>query len=481
MLASRSIVEDRLASGAVVYGITTGFGRLANIVVRPEQALELQRNLLRSHAAGVGPPAPREVVRAMLLLRAATLARGHSGVRPCIVDALCDLLAANVTPHVPLRGSVGASGDLAPLAHLALVLIGEGEAFVGDRRLPGAAALAEAKLQPLVLQPKEGLALLNGTQFMSGFGVLALHRAEQLAATADVIGAMTLEATRGSAGAFDSELLATRPHPGQRDVGRALRRLLANSALADSHRDSHHRVQDPYSLRCMPQVHGATRDALSFLRSVLEIEVNSVTDNPLVFAASAKAPGGRIVSGGNFHGQPVATALDAARIGLAALAAISERRTALLMDSDHSDGLTPFLGGRPGLDSGYMVLQYTAAALVNELQTMAHPSSINSIPTSANQEDHVSMGATSAVYLWEVVDRVEHVLAIEAVCAARGLDLREPAAPSHPIAAAHKLVRQRVPPLDEDRPPSTDVTAVLPLIRDGQLVREAFQAAPHAE
>jgi len=410
----------------------------------------------------VGEPLPEEVVRAMLVLRVNALAVGLSGVRPELADLLVAMLNAGVRPHIPSRGSVGASGDLAPLAHLALVVIGEGEAVVGGSRRAGSEALAAAGLEPMELEAKEGLALLNGTQLMAALGALAAADARRLVVTADVVGAMSLEAMLGTASAFDEALVGARPHPGQVASAARLRGLLADSEIGASHRSSPHRLQDPYSLRCMPQVHGAVHDALVPLERVLAVEMNAATDNPLVF------PDGRVVSGGNFHGEPLALALDHARVALTALATISERRTARLVDARLS-GLPAFLAADPGLESGLMIAQYTAAALVNELKTVAHPASVDTIPTSANQEDHVSMGATSALLLRDAVDRVTTVLAIEALCAARGLDLRAPLRPGRGVAAAHSAVRDAVPPLAADRPPGPDIGALARLIAEGGL------------
>ena len=426
MRASRAVIERLVADGATVYGVTTGFGDLADTRVEPGETAALQRNLVRSHAAGVGEPLPDEVVRAMLILRANALAVGLSGVRVEVVDLLVAMLNAAIHPVVPSRGSLGASGDLAPLAHIALVLIGEGEATVdGAGPGSGAEALARAGLEPIELQAKEGLALLNGTQLMAAIGAVAHHDAMRLALTADVVGAMSLEAMLGTGAAFAEELIAARPHPGQVASARHLRELLADSEIWASHRaDTEHRVQDAYSLRCMPQVHGAARDALGELERVLGVEINAATDNPLVF------PSGAVISGGNFHGEPLALALDYATMAVAELASISERRTARLVDAHLSSGLPPFLAERPGIESGLMIAHYTAAALVNELQTLSHPASVDSISTSANQEDHVSMGATSALHLREAVDRAEQVLAIEALCAAQGIDFRAPLRPA---------------------------------------------------
>jgi histidine ammonia-lyase len=402
----------------------------------------------------------------MLLLRANALAVGLSGIRPEVVDLLVALLNAGIHPVVPSRGSVGASGDLAPLAHLALVLIGEGEATVGDATLPGAEALAAAGLQPVELEAKEGLALLNGTQLMGAIGALALTDAAALCRTADVTGAMSLEAMLGTATAFDEALIGARPHPGQLASAARLRALLADSEIGDSHRSDPHKVQDPYSLRCMPQVHGAVADALAPLQDALAVELNAATDNPLVFAD------GRVVSGGNFHGEPLALALDHARLALTALATISERRTARILDARLS-GLPAFLAADPGLESGLMLAQYTAAAAVNELKTTAHPAAADTIPTSANQEDHVSMGATSALLLRDAVGLTTTVLAAEALCAARGLDLRAPLRPGRGVAAAHAVIREAVPPLNGDRSPAPDLAALAAVIREGRLAAVA--------
>ena len=474
MRESRAVIERLVTAGATVYGVTTGFGDLADVRIEPSQTAELQRNLVRSHAAGVGEPLADEVVRAMLVLRANTLAVGLSGARVEVAELLIGMLNAAVHPVVPSRGSLGASGDLAPLAHLALVLIGEGEATV-DGAGPGAGsdALRRAGLAPLQLGAKEGLALLNGTQLMAGIGALAHHDALRLALTADVVGAMSLEAMLGSGAAFDERLVAARPHPGQVASARHLRALLAGSEIGDSHAESNHRVQDAYSLRCMPQVHGAARDAVGELERVLTVEINAATDNPLVF------PTGEVISGGNFHGEPLALALDYATLAVAELASISERRTARLVDA-HLSGLPAFLAQRPGVESGLMIAHYTAAALVNELQTLSHPSSVDTIPTSANQEDHVSMGATSALHLREAVGLAEQVLAVEALCAAQGLDFRRPLRPGAGVAAAQAVVRARVPHLEADRSPAPDIGAVQAMVHAGELLANGATQDAHA-
>ena len=474
MADSRSVIERLVADGATVYGVTTGFGDLADVRIEPSQTAELQQNLVRSHAAGVGDPLPDEVVRAMLVLRANTLAVGLSGVRVEVAELLIAMLNRAVHPVVPSRGSLGASGDLAPLAHLALVLIGEGEATVdGAGPGSGADALARAGLTPLTLRAKEGLALLNGTQLMAGLGALGHHDSLRLAITADVIGAMSLEAMLGTDAAFAEQLIAARPHAGQVAAARHLRALLAGSEIGASHADSDHRVQDAYSLRCMPQVHGAARDALGELERVLAVEINAATDNPLVF------PTGEVISGGNFHGEPLALALDYATMAVAELASISERRTARLVDA-HLSGLPAFLAEKPGVESGLMIAHYTAAALVNELQTLAHPSSVDTIPTSANQEDHVSMGATSALHLRDAIDRAEGVLAIEALCAAQGLDFRAPLRSGAGVARAQAIVRSRVAHLGADRSPAPDIDAVRELVHSGELLANGATQESHA-
>ena len=472
MEASRSVIERVVAEGRTVYGVTTGFGDLADVRIDPARTADLQRNLVRSHAAGVGAPLPTDVVRAMLVLRANALAVGLSGARVTVAELLCDMLNAGIHPVIPSRGSVGASGDLAPLAHLALVVIGEGEAEFDGTRLPGSAALLGAGLEPIALEAKEGLALLNGTQLMTAIGALAIADSRRLTETADVIGAMSLEAMEGTGVAFAEGLIAARPHPGQAASAAHLRALLAGSEIGAAHRDSPHRVQDAYSLRCMPQVHGAVRDVIDQLERVVSVEINAATDNPLVFAATDDQPDGEVISGGNFHGEPLALALDYAKAGITELASISERRTARLTDGHHS-GLPPFLSEHPGVESGLMIAQYTAAALVNELQTLAHPSSIDTIPTSADQEDHVSMGATSALHLLEVIDRASIVLAIEGLCAAQGLDFRAPMQPGAGVGRAHARLRSAVSHLAADRPPSPDIAAVGELVVQGELLAAA--------
>jgi histidine ammonia-lyase len=474
MLASRAVIDDIAAGGAEaprVYGVNTGFGALAETAIDPDQIRELQRNLVRSHAAGVGEPLPAEVVRAMILLRAAVLARGHSGVRVELAELLCALLERGVHPVIPWQGSVGASGDLAPLAHLALVVIGEGEAEVGGRVLPGAEALAAVGLAPLVLEAKEGLSLVNGTQLMTGAGALAVHEALALARVADVTGVMSLETIKGSRRPFEPRIVAARPHPGAIAAAAALWRLTEHSEIVESHRHCH-KVQDAYSFRCMPQVHGAARDGLGFARTVLETEMASATDNPLVFIGSGEAD---VVSGGNFHGQPVAMALDLAALAVAELGSIAERRIEQCVNPSLS-GLPPFLAVASGLHSGYMLAQVTAAALVSENKVLCHPASADSIPSSAGREDHVSMGAHGAWKLGRVVTNVRRVLAIEALCAARGLDLRLPLSPGPGIAAAHRAVRAVVPPVEGDRALYRDIAALDTLLASGGLTRAVEEA-----
>jgi histidine ammonia-lyase len=488
MQESRDLIERLVAAGEVVYGVTTGFGALANRSVAPADAERLQENLLKSHAAGVGPPLDTEIVRAMLLLRANTLALGHSGCRPELVDRLLAFLALGIHPLVPAQGSVGASGDLAPLAHLALPLIGRGHVELKGQRLPALVALREAGLEPLTLRAKEGLALLNGTQLMTAIGALLLADADRLGATASVAAAMSVEALLGTDVAFSAAYQLARPHPGQIAVAAELRHLLRDSSVQTGHHGDAHKVQDPYSLRCVPQVHGAVRDALDHLRRVLDIEMNSATDNPLVFADGGVAAedalataGGRVISGGNFHGEPVALALDFAKIAIAELGAISERRTSLLLDPRLNGGLPALLAPSSGLDSGLMIVQYTAAALASENKVLAHPASVDSIPTSANQEDHVSMGPIAARHARTVLEHVEQIVAIELLVGAEALDqrlelltdaydARPTPVPGAGVAIARDRIRAHVPPLSGDREPGPSLAALTRLVHDGALV-----------
>ena len=476
MARARAVVDEVVAGGdaaPAVYGVNTGFGALAEVRISAAQVAQLQVNLVRSHAAGVGQPLPRDAVRGMMLLRAAVLATGRSGARPLCCERLCELLNAGVHPVIPTRGSVGASGDLAPLAHLALGMIGEGLAEYRGEIMPAAKALAAAKIPPLVLEAKEGLTLLNGTQHMTSVGGLAIHDADATARVADLAGAMSLEALKGTARAFDERVVAARPHPGQQAVAALLRELLVDSPIAESHKDCG-KVQDPYSLRCMPQVHGASRDVLAFARQVLEREASSSTDNPLVFVDT-----GEMISGGNFHGQPVALALDAAAMAVAELANISERRVEQLVNPHLSSGLPPFLAPDSGLNSGFMIAQVSAASLVSENKILAHPASVDSIPSSAGREDHVSMGATSALKLAQIHDHVRNVLAIELLCAAQGIDLRRPLKTTRPLEALHAAIRAKVPAMMVDRPIAPDIVAVRALIDDGTLLETARRAGVH--
>lgn len=466
--ASRQVVEDILKRDEVVYGINTGFGNFRNVVI-PEADLErLQLNLIRSHSAGVGEPFSEEDVRAILALRINALASGYSGIDPETLDAVVAMLNAGVHPVVPQKGSVGASGDLAPLAHVALVLIGEGEAFYRGERLSGLAALERAGLRPCRLHPKDGLALINGTQVISALLASAVSLASRLVRSADVIGALTLDTLLGTDVAFDPRIHQARPHHGQIVSARNLRRLLQGSELRKSH-ESCDRVQDSYSLRCMPQVHGAVRDALSYVRGILEIEINSATDNPMIFV-----DGGDVVSGGNFHGQPVALASDFLTIALAQLGAISERRIERLVNPDLSD-LPGFLVEEGGLNSGFMIVHVTAAALASENKTYSYPASVDSIPTSANQEDHVSMGVTAARKTKEVAKNLAYILAIEFLTAGQALEFRRPLKTSAALEAAHARLRRDVPPYENDRAQYPDIEAANKIVGSGELLHVVEQ------
>jgi histidine ammonia-lyase len=472
--AAIDVIAAQGDDGARVYGVNTGFGALSETRISASDVRQLQKNLVRSHSCGVGPDLGVPEVRGMMLLRAQVLALGCSGVRPELVEVLLAMLDRRVHPRIPAQGSVGASGDLAPLAHLALAMIGEGDARLDDGPLmPAAEAMKHVGVTPVVLEAKEGLALINGTQFMASLGALALLDAERLCTVADVAGAMSLEALKGTARPFDERLQAARPHPGQATVARNLRSLLSESEIMESHRHCG-KVQDAYSLRCMPQVHGATRDALGWVRGVLEREVNSVTDNPSVFLAEDGSAD--ILSGGNFHGQPLALALDLAAMAAAELANISERRVEQLVNPALSTGLTPFLapaGPKSGLHSGFMIAQVASASLVSENKVLCHPASVDSIPSSAGKEDHVSMGSVSARKLAQVVANVRSSLAIEILTAAAGLDQRAPLTPSKGVAAAHAAVRERIAPLTEDRPLYGDIATVAGMVSDGSLARAA--------
>jgi histidine ammonia-lyase len=471
MERSAAVVAARAAAEEPAYGISTGFGSLALVRIPAEARVALQRALVRSHAAGMGPPVEREVVRAMMLLRARSLAMGRSGARPVVVERLLSLLSAGVTPYVPEYGSLGASGDLAPLAHCALVLTGEG-LVVGDGGsvVSASDALASAGIEPLELTAKEGLALINGTDGMLGMLVLALFDLEPLLRVADVAAAMSIEALLGTDRAFAEDLIALRPQPGQVSSASNLRTLLAGSSIVASHRFGDPRVQDAYSLRCAPQVIGAARDVLAFASGVASVELRSAIDNPMVL------PDGRVESCGNFHGAPVGLACDYLAIGAAEVGAIAERRTDRLLDASRSHGLPAFLAADPGVDSGMMLAGYTQAAMVAENRRLAAPASVDSLPTSAMQEDHVSMGWGAARKLRSVVANLTRVIAVELCCAARGLDLRAPLAPAPGTAAALSVVRSRVPGPGPDRFLSPELSSVEELVRSGAVL-EAVEAA----
>jgi histidine ammonia-lyase len=462
ILASRKAIEQILERDLVVYGVNTGFGKLSDVRIPHGELRQLQLNLVRSHACGIGNPLSEAEVRAMIVLRANVLALGFSGIRCEVIELLCEMLNRRVCPVVPEKGSVGASGDLAPLAHLALSLIGEGEAFFEGERMTSAEALRRAHLKPLQLEAKEGLALLNGTQAMHAVGGLALLRAKLLARVADVAGAMSLEALKGTPAAFDLRLQDARPHPGQKAVAEHLLSLMEGSEIRQSHIEGDPRVQDAYSLRCMPQVHGAVRGALAHCEDVLLIESASATDNPLVFAES-----GEVISGGNFHGAPLALGLDYAAIATADLMSMSERRTDRLVNPDKNEGLPAFLARRPGVESGFMTAHVAAASLVNEARVLAHPASIDNITTSGGKEDHVSMGMTSALKLRAIVDLAENLLAIELLAAAEGLEHRRPLKAGVGVERAFAAVRKIARPLVQDRSLSADITHVAEAIRRG--------------
>ena len=467
MTESRRTVEQILADGKVVYGINTGFGGLAGTRISPDQLDRLQRNLICSHCVGLGPPFDAPTTRAMLLLRANTLAKGFSGIRVEVVERLLEMLRRDLLPVVPQKGSVGASGDLAPLAHLAAPLIGEGTLLQGGSLRPAREALERAGLAPIRLAPREGLALINGTAVMTAQGVLALRRAERLTVLADLATAMSLEGLKGTIRAFDERIHRARGQEGQMRSAANLRALLAGSGIMQSHRDCG-RVQDSYALRCAPQVHGAVRDTLGHVARILSIEVNAATDNPLIFADE-----GESISGGNFHGAPVGHVLDQLAMSLADLASISERRLNRLVNVNIS-GLPPFLiAQEPGLNSGFMMVHVTAAALTSENKVLAHPASVDSIPTSADMEDHVSMGTHAARKAMEVVENTEAVLALEILGAAQALDLLAPLQPARAVAAAHAVVRKTIPTLTEDRVMDGDIRQMLALVRSGDLLDAA--------
>ncbi|HME88969.1 MAG TPA: histidine ammonia-lyase [Chthoniobacterales bacterium] len=463
ILASRKVVDDIVTRDAVVYGVNTGFGKLADVPIPRDEIAALQLNLVRSHACGIGPPLSEPEVRAMMLLRANVLALGFSGVRAEVIELLCEMLNRGVCPTIPEKGSVGASGDLAPLAHLAVTLIGEGEAFFDGTRMAGSEALKRAKLKPLQLEAKEGLALLNGTQAMHAVGGLSILRAKRLTKIADVAGAMTLEGLRDTPAAFDPRLQDARPHPGQKSAAAHLMSLLQESEIRESHREGDPRVQDAYSIRCMPQVHGAVRDVITHCEHILIVESASATDNPLVFTDR-----GDVVSGGNFHGAPLAFAFDYAAIALTDLMNMSERRIDRLTNPDKSEGLPPFLARKPGVESGFMVAQVAAASLVNEARVLAHPASADNVTTSGGKEDHVSMGMTSALKLRSIVDLAENLLAIELLAAAEAIEYRRPLRAGKGVERAFAIVREVAPRLTSDRPLSRDIARVAEQIRSGK-------------
>ena len=461
---SRAVVEKLLDSEKPVYGISTGFGDLSRIWIPPAEREKLQRNLILSHAAGVGECLSEDVVRAAMLLRANSLTKGYSGIRPETMEMLLTMLNRRVYPAVPSKGSVGASGDLSPLSHIALVMMGEGKAFVQGKCVSGAEALAAAELKPVAFGGKEGLALINGTQIMTAVGVLVWHDAADLMKAADIAAAMSLEALRGTRAAFDERISRIRPHPGQLATCSNLLRLTSDSRIMESHEHCG-KVQDAYSLRCVPQVHGASKDAVMRTLETLSIEMNSATDNPLIFPET-----GEVISGGNFHGQPVALVMDYMKTALAEIGSISERRVNRMLDAHLSD-LPPFLTAYPGVDSGLMITQYTAAALVSENKVLAHPACVDSIPTSANQEDHVSMGTIAARQAREILENVRHVIAIELLVAAQGLDFLKPLEPGKGVGAAYQAIRRKVPHLDEDRVPADDIALVYELLVQGAIVQ----------
>jgi histidine ammonia-lyase len=483
VVAAREVVEKLLSENRVAYAINTGVGKLSDVHIEPAQNRLLQVNLIRSHSAGVGEPLSQEETRAMMLLRANSLAKGFSGVRPEVIDLICAMLNKGVHPVVPSQGSVGASGDLAPLAHLALAMIGEGHvwkenvwkenawkenAWNESARSSSADALQRAQIRPLVPEAKEAISLINGTQAMLAVGTLSLLSAETLAETADILGAMSLDALHGTDVAFDARIHDARPHAGQSQVAANLRRLLAGSGIRESHKDCG-RVQDAYSLRCIPQVHGAVRDTLEFCRRTFEIEMNSAVDNPLVFVKSKGE--GDIISGGNFHGQPLAFALDYMAIALSALAGISERRIERLVNPSLNEGLPPFLAPDAGINSGFMMPQVTAAALASENKGLAHPASVDSITTSGNKEDYVSMGMAAAIKLKRIVANTTNVLAIEACAAAQALDFLAPLKSSQPLQKAHAAIRKVSPTIEQDRVFAEDFAKLAELIRTAALTR----------
>ena len=467
---TRAVVDDIVRRNEVVYGVTTGFGKLSEVAIPPSRLAELQVNLVRSHAAGVGPLLPEREVRAMMLLRANVIAKGHSGARPALVDLLCAMLGAGLFPPVPEQGSVGASGDLAPLAHLALALIGEGRLRRGAEEGDACAMLRAAGLEPVTLGPKEGITLINGTQAHTAIAALAVADAMTLWRTAHVAGAASLEALLGTPVAFDARIQEARGQVGQAESAALLRELLEESEIRESHRHGDPRVQDAYALRCMPQVHGPARDAIRFAEHLIARELNAATDNPLVF------DDGTMLSGGNFHGQAVAMALDVLAIALTNLATIAERRIDRLVHPDLNQGLPPFLSRDAGVNSGFMMAQVTAASLASECKVLSHPASVDTIPTDGNKEDVVPMAMGAAWKLRRVVANVQHILAIELMCAAQGLDFRAPLRPGRGVGVAHAAVRELIPPLAEDRVLSGDIGLLAAAVADGRFLPASFSA-----
>ncbi|HEV3409090.1 MAG TPA: histidine ammonia-lyase [Chthoniobacterales bacterium] len=465
--ASRDVIERITQGDDVVYGVNTGFGKLSEVHIAREELRQLQLNLVRSHACGIGNPLSAPETRAMMLLRANVLTLGLSGIRLEVLELMTEMLNRGVHPMIPEKGSVGASGDLAPLAHLSLALIGEGEAFFESKRVPGATALQGAGLSPVVLEAKEGLALLNGTQGMHAVGALALLRAKRLSRVADVSGAMSLDALKGTPTAFDSRIQDARPHPGQKAAAEHLCRLLRGSEIRESHKVGDPRVQDAYSLRCMPQVHGAVRGALGHCEEVLAIESGSATDNPLVFNDD-----GEVLSGGNFHGAPLALALDYAAIATTDLMSISERRIDRLINPDKNEGLPPFLARRAGMQSGFMIPHVAAVSLLNEAKVLAHPASIDNLPTSGGKEDHVSMGMTAALKFRGIVDNAERLFAIELLAAGTALEFRRPLKSGAGVERAYEKLRALIPPIGDDRPMYGEIERVAEAIRAGEFDSE---------
>jgi histidine ammonia-lyase len=469
MSRSRAVVDTIVKENRAVYGISTGFGKLADVHIGPDEITQLQHNLVRSHASGIGDPFSEEEVRALILLRANVLAKGLSGARPIVAERLCDLMNHHFYPVIPCRGSVGASGDLAPLAHLALVLIGEGEVFSVSTRITGLEALDGIGVEALALQAKEGLALLNGTQATLATGAICWRRAKQLLDMADLAGAMSLEALKGSPVAFDPRIHQARPHPGQVEVARRLSRFLRASEIRQSHIDCG-RIQDAYSLRCIPQVHGAVRECLEYVHKVMSVELNSATDNPLVFANGDNS--GDVLSGGNFHGQSLGLAFDFMAIALATLANIAERRIERLLNPEYGD-LPPFLADQPGLNSGFMIAQVAAAALASENKVLSHPASVDSIPTSGNREDHVPMAMGAALKLKQVVANLERILAIEFLCAAQGVDYLRPLKAGATVEASYQHIRSKIPHVSSDRVLSKDIEHMLAVMLEDEFIRLA--------